>query len=194
MPVAAFRLTGSVSGFHDSALVSVMVHVTPDAPRAVHRTAARLPSMARERLCVRARRTALDGAHERATRQSCDQLPVQFADWVCGAQALLRADRPGRAATQSGARRPGRAHSGRASGIAQVAPSPRRPSRGPGATCHPWRQGWSHGWSHGWSSPCIRRDAAGGAARRLELRSHNHGRVGAAVAGWPRSRETAPLG
>ena len=31
MPVAAFRLTGSVSEFHDSALVSVMVHVTPDA-------------------------------------------------------------------------------------------------------------------------------------------------------------------
>ena len=32
MPVAAFRLTGSVSGFHDPSLVSVMVHVTPDAP------------------------------------------------------------------------------------------------------------------------------------------------------------------
>ena len=51
MPVAAFRLTGSVSGFHDPSLVSVMVHVAPDARQAVHRTAARLPSMARERLC-----------------------------------------------------------------------------------------------------------------------------------------------
>ena len=30
---AAFRLTRSVSGFHDSALVSVMVHVAPDAPK-----------------------------------------------------------------------------------------------------------------------------------------------------------------
>ena len=40
------------------------------------------PSMARERLCLCARRTALDGAHERTTRQSCDELPVHFADWV----------------------------------------------------------------------------------------------------------------
>ena len=46
MPVAAFRLTGSVSGFHDSALVSVMVHVAPDAPNSP------APSMARERLWV----------------------------------------------------------------------------------------------------------------------------------------------
>ena len=82
MPVAAFRVTGSVSGFHDSALVSVMVHVAPDAPQAVHRTAARLPSMARERLCW----APMDGAQERTTRQSCDELLVQFADSVCGAR------------------------------------------------------------------------------------------------------------
>ena len=45
MPVATFRLTGSVSGFPGSALVSVMVHVTPDAANSP------APSMARERLC-----------------------------------------------------------------------------------------------------------------------------------------------
>ena len=28
--------------------------------------------------------------------------------------------------------------------------------RGPGAVCHPWRQGWRHGWR----SPCTRRDTA----------------------------------
>ena len=27
----------------------------------------------------------MDGADERTTRQSCDELPVHFADWVCGA-------------------------------------------------------------------------------------------------------------
>ena len=40
-----------------------------------------LPSMARERLCW----TPMDGAHERTTRQSCDELPVHSADSVCGA-------------------------------------------------------------------------------------------------------------
>ena len=41
---------------------------------------------------------------------------VHFADSVCRAQALLRADRPAHAHTQPGARRPGRSRSGRASG------------------------------------------------------------------------------
>ena len=80
MPVATFRLTGSVTGFPDSALVSVMVHVTPDAPNSP------APSMARERLCLCARRTASDGAHERTTRQSCDEVPVHSADSVCAAR------------------------------------------------------------------------------------------------------------
>ena len=57
MPVAAFRLTGSVSGFHDSSLLSVMGGESGRAQSPA-------PSMARERLCLCARRTALDGAHE----------------------------------------------------------------------------------------------------------------------------------
>ena len=54
-------------------------------------------------------------------------------------------------------RRPGRSRSGRASGIATTAPSPRRPVAGRGAACHPW----GHGWSHGWRSTCIRRETPG---------------------------------
>ena len=84
MPVAAFRLTGSVSGFHDSALVSVMVHVTPDAPNSP------APSMARERLCW-ARWTGPTNGRRVSGVMS---LPVHLADSVCGAVALLRADRP----------------------------------------------------------------------------------------------------
>ena len=118
MPVAACRLTGSVSGFHDPSLVSVMVHVTPDS-------APSCPQDSRT-LALHGAGThvlgPMDGAHERATRQSCDQLPVQFADWVCGAQALLRADRPSHA-HQPGARRPGRSRSGRAFGVANGLPA-----------------------------------------------------------------------
>ena len=32
----------------------------------------------------------MDGAHERTTRQSCDELPVHFADSVCGAAVPWR--------------------------------------------------------------------------------------------------------
>ena len=49
---------------------------------------------------------------------------VHFPDSVCGALALLRADRPGHVHTQPGARRPGRARSGRASGMANGACTP----------------------------------------------------------------------
>ena len=93
----------------------------------------------------------MDGAHERMTRQSCDELPVALRRLGlrcpmmhrrCDAMAPLRTDRPGHAHTQPCAGRPGRARSGRASGKQQQrAPSRRRPCRGPGATCHPWRQG-----------------------------------------------------
>ena len=81
-------------------------------------------------------------------------------------QAPLRAGRPGhthparRSSTWSGAFR-ARLRSSRR------APSPRRPCRGPGATCHPWGQGGRHGWR----SPWIRHETVGGAGRRRELRS-----------------------
>ena len=38
----------------------------------------------------------LDGPHERTTHQSCDELPVHFADSVCGARAQARLLRPTR--------------------------------------------------------------------------------------------------
>ena len=66
------------------------------------------------------------------------------------------------------------------------APSPRRPCRGPGATCHPWRQGWRHGWR----ALFIRRDTVGGSGRHQGLRGRagigKHPRVGAAVVAKPK--------
>ena len=72
---AAFRLTGSVSGFHDPSLVSVMGGDSGRAQfaRALH--GAGTPVLG-----------PMDGAHERTTRQSCDELPVHSADSVCGAR------------------------------------------------------------------------------------------------------------
>ena len=169
MPVAACRLTGSVSGFHDPSLVSVMVHVTPDAPQAVHRTAARLPSMARERMCWAPWTGPTNGRRvSRVISYLCSS-PTGSAV----PQALLRADRPGHAHPQPGARRSSTwsvAFRARLRSC-QRAPSPRRPCRGPRATCHPWRQGGSHRWR----SPRIRRDTAPAAGRPRELRSpHTH--------------------
>ena len=85
---------------------------------------------------------------------------MHFPDSILGALAPLR-DRPGHAHPQPGARGPGRPRSGRASGVATTAPSPRRPCRGPGATCRPWGQGGCHGWR----SPGIGRDTAPAAGR-----------------------------
>ena len=79
--------------------------------------------------------------HVESVDESLRRLGLRCDDEYCKMMALLRADRPGHAHPQCGARRPGRARSGRASGVATSAPSPRRPCRGPGATCHPWRQG-----------------------------------------------------
>ena len=108
---------------------------------------------------------------------------MHFPDSILGALAPLRADRPGHAHPQPGARGPGRPRSGRASGVATTAPSPRRPCRGPGATCRPWGQGGCHGWR----SPGIGRDTAPAAGRPRTQGT-------ALLTGWPRSRETAPLG
>ena len=77
----------------------------------------------------------------------------------------------------------GRTRSGRASGSSRRAPSPRRPCRGLGGACHPW----GHGWRHGWRSPGIGRDTAPAAGRPRTQGA-------ALLTGWPRSRETAPLG
>ena len=132
MPAATFRLTGSVTGFPDSALVSVMVHVTPNAPNSP------APSMAREHLCwapwtgpTNGRRVSRVMSYlctsptRSAVPRRCFELPAKSRrypfrrslTWSAAFRARLRIGR---------------------------APSPRRPGRGPGATWHPWGQGGHH--------------------------------------------------
>ncbi len=186
MPVAAFRLTGSASGFHDSALVSMMVHVAPDAPRAVHRTAARLPSMARERLCWAPWTGPRNGRRVSRVMSYLCTSPTRSAApddaQTLRCQAPLRADRPRHAHTQPGAGSPGRPRSGRASGIAKPLPAPDVLSRS-GSYMPPVAPGRRHGWR----SPGIGRDTAPAAGRPRTQGA-------ALLTGWPRSRETAPLG
>ena len=156
--------------------------LTPDARQAVHRTAARLPSMARERLCwapwtgpTNGRRVSRVMSYP-CTSPTRSAVPDDAQTLRC--LALLRAARPGHAI-----------HSpalvdlvGRVPGAPPEWPTGSQPTtscRGPGATCHPWR--------HGWRSPCIRRDTAPATGRPRTQGA-------ALLTGWPRSRETAPLG
>ena len=138
--------------------------LTPDARQAVHRTAARLPSMARERLCwapwtgpTNGRRVSRVMSYP-CTSPTRSAVPDDAQTLRC--LALLRADRPGHAHTQSGARRPGRARSGRASGVADGFPAHDVLSR-PGSYMPPVGPRGRHGWR----SPGIGRDTAPAAGR-----------------------------
>ena len=77
----------------------------------------------------------------------------------------------------------------------QRAPSPRRPCRGPGATCHRGAREGATGGGHRASGVTPPRLPVGGAKF---VRAHprvSHGSHGSALlTGWPRSRESAPLG
>ena len=74
----------------------------------------------------------------------------------------------------------------------QRAPSPRRPCRGPGATCHRGAREGATGGGHRAFGVTPPRLPVGGAKF---VRAHprvSHG--SALLTGWPRSRESAPLG
>ena len=136
----------------------------------------------------------MDGAHERTTRQSCDE-SLRRLGLRC---PLMRRHHNARGRFElAGQLTP--IHSpalvdllGRVPGAPPELPTGSQPTtscRGPGATCHPW----GHGGCLGWRSRCIRRDTAGGAGRRRELRSRARtGRRGGGEAeGCPRRGDRA---
>ena len=120
----------------------------------------------------------MDGAHERTTRQSCDELPVHFPDSVCGAAVPWRCfELTGQVTPIHSAalRRPGRARSGRASGVATGLPAHDVPVAG--RELHATRGG---------------RDGATGGGHRASgvtprgCRSAAHAQVGAAAVAKPK--------
>ena len=171
------------------------MQLPPDAPQAVqstaavHRAAARSPSMAWERLCLCARRTALGGAHERGRRVSRVMSYLRTSPIGLRCPMMRRHYDARRCFELTGQVTPIHIPAlvdlvGRVAGAPpeyRRAPSPRRPCRGPGATCHRGAREAATGGGHRASGVTPPRLPVGGAkfVRAHPRVSHGFPRVGA---------------